>query len=84
MADKVKLCGDGSAWNQMMIADGPQTHKRLEQDVEDFDQVIREHGRVNIALTGNCTKFMQNTSLRNHLMSTGTNSRTETNPYGIL
>lgn len=84
MAGKAKLFGDDNAWNALVLAEEPKAHKQLGRSVKGFDRAIWEHEYLSIALTGSYAKFSPNSSMRDHLLATGTKRLAEASPYDVL
>ena len=73
MAEKSRLFQDRRAEELNMSSPDPSTHKRICQGVRNFDNAVWDRVREDAVLAGNFAKFSQNPTMKQYLLSTGTN-----------
>lgn len=71
MYRKAQLFGDATIAEKIMSKSDPHDHKRLGQQVKNFDHDTWEAHKSEIAFTGNMAKFSQNAGLKKKLLATG-------------
>ena len=71
MYRKAKLFGDDAIAEKIISNSDPHDHKRLGQQVKNFDHETWEAHKIEIAFTGNLAKFSQNAGLKKKLLATG-------------
>ena len=62
----------------------PKEIKALGREVRNFDESIWQNYRMEIVITGNLHKFMDNEDLREFLLSTGDKILVEASPYDTV
>jgi ribA/ribD-fused uncharacterized protein len=80
MAEKAKLFGDSDVHQKIIRAATPDEAKSLGRKVKGFAEDIWITKRFDIVVKGNLAKFSQNTTLKNHLLSTGSKILVEASP----
>ena len=80
MAEKAKLFGDEEIRAEILSTSDPRKCKALGRKVQNFDKVVWDKGKKNIVHKGNTRKFLQNSALRNFLLSTGDRVLAEASP----
>lgn len=80
MAEKAKLFGDEEIRAKILSTSDPRRCKALGRKVQNFDKVVWDKGKKNIVHKGNTRKFLQNSALRNFLLSTGDRVLAEASP----
>ncbi len=81
MAQKALLFGDEDIFGRIMKAGGPDTFKKLGQQVRGFDEEKWKASRSDIVIRGNMAKFSQNAELKAFLLGTGDKVLVEASPY---
>ena len=81
MAEKAKLFGDESRWEQILHCNHPGEAKKIGRKVQGFQQDIWRNHRFEIVVGGNTAKFSQNESLKEFLLHTNDRVLVEASPY---
>lgn len=71
MAEKAKLFGDETAWQEIIQTDDPRTHKRLGRGVHGYNQGTWDEHKKDIVTRGSYAKFSQNPVMGQYLLDTG-------------
>ena len=80
MAEKAKLFGDEEIRAEILNTDDPRMCKALGRKVKNFDKAVWDKEKEHIVRKGNTKKFLQNSALRNFLLSTGDKVLVEASP----
>ena len=80
MAEKAKLFGDEEIRAEILNTDDPRMCKALGRKVKNFDKAVLDKEKEHIVRKGNTKKFLQNSALRNFLLSTGDKVLVEASP----
>ena len=80
MAEKAKLFGDEEIRTEILSTSDPRTCKALGRKVKNFDKAVWDKEKEHIVRKGNTKKFLQNSALRNFLLSTGDKVLVEASP----
>ena len=80
MYRKAQMFGDARMAAKILEATKPFDHKRMGQQVQNFDQDAWVEARVEIVVTGNRAKFGQNDGLAKKLLRTDGTILAEVNP----
>lgn len=80
MHRKALLFGDPAMADRILAAEKPFEHKRMGQQVKDFDGEVWQASRIGIVLAGNRAKFSQNAGLAKKLARTAGTILAEANP----
>lgn len=80
MAEKARLFGDHETEQKILDAKRPWDQKKLGREVKGFDKARWNAVARNLVYEGNRHKFLQNSSLREHLFSTCGTTLVEVNP----
>lgn len=80
MAEKAKLFGDEEIRAEILNTDDPRMCKALGRKVKNFDKAVWDKEKEHIVRKGNAKKFLQNSALRNFLLSTGDKVLVEASP----
>ena len=67
-----------------MSSPNPSAHKRIDRDVRNFDNVVWDRFREDAVLAGNFAKFGQHSTMKQHLLSTGTKRLDEATPFDCV
>lgn len=84
MAEKARIFGDETAWNQIMESHDPMTIKKLGRKVRDFNADVWEKNCREIVRKGNFAKFSQNPKLKEYLLDTGDKILVEASPKDTI
>ena len=80
MAEKAKLFGDEEIRNEILSTDDPRKCKALGRKVKNFDKTVWDKEKRSIVGRGNTRKFLQNSALRDFLLSTDDKVLVEASP----
>lgn len=80
MAEKAKLFGDEEIRAEILNTDDPRMCKALGRKVKNFDKAVWDKEKEHIVRKGNTKKLLQNSALRNFLLSTGDKVLVEASP----
>lgn len=80
MAEKAKSFGDEEIRAEILNTDDPRMCKALGRKVKNFDKAVWDKEKEHIVRKGNTKKFLQNSALRNFLLSTGDKVLVEASP----
>ena len=80
MAEKAKLFGDEEIRAEILSTSDPRKCKALGRKVKNFDKAVWDKEKEHIVRKGNTKKFLQNSALRNFLLSTGDKVLVEASP----
>jgi len=81
MASKAILFRDDKVLQMIMKEKKPEKHKKLGQQVSNFNQQKWEANCLEFVYQGNLAKFGQNAELKRQLLDTGTKTLAEASPY---
>ena len=81
---KANLFQDTFMTDKIMKSEKPSDHKRLGQQVRNFDAKVWETNKKQIVFTGNLAKFSQNAGLKKKLLATKDSILVEANPKDII
>ena len=84
MAEKAKLMGDEKTRIKILKTSDPKEIKDLGKSVKNFDECLWHENKSKIVVKGNYHKFMDNSDLRDFLLSTGRKILVEASPYDII
>ncbi|MGV6809090.1 MAG: NADAR family protein [bacterium] len=81
MAQKARLFGDEARVKKIMQSSHPHQAKTLGRQVENFDEVLWQHYRMDYVLAGNIAKFSQHKALAHFLLNTRSRILVEASPH---
>ena len=85
MAENDRLFPDHGAAEWIMASPHPcehiREHIRFGRGVHNFDCAIWDHVQEDAIFTGAFTRFTHNSTMKQHLLSTGTKRLAEANPF---
>ena len=84
MAEKARLMRDEETREKILASTDPEEIKALGRQVRNFDEYRWQKHRMEIVVTGNLHKFIDNEDLKNFLLSTGDKILVEASPYDTV
>ena len=84
MAEKARIMGDEDTRNRILASTDPKEIKALGREVQNFDEYKWQKHRMEIVITGNLHKFMDNEELKVFLLATRNKILVEASPYDTV
>ena len=84
MAEKARLMRDEETREKILASTDPEEIKALGRQVRNFDEYRWQKHRMEIVVTGNLHKFIDNEDLKNFLLNTGDKILVEASPYDTV
>lgn len=84
MAEKARIMGDEDTRKRILASTDPKEIKALGREVRNFDEYKWQKHRMEIVITGNLHKFMDNEELKVFLLGTRDKILVEASPYDTV
>lgn len=84
MAEKARIMGDDETRKRILASTDPKEIKAFGREVRNFDEQKWQEQRMEIVVTGNLHKFMDNEDLKVFLLGTSDKILVEASPYDIV
>lgn len=84
MAEKARIMGDDETRAEILTLSDPQKIKALGRRIKNFDEDKWIKHRMDVVITGNFHKFMEDAELKAFLLGTGNKILVEASPYDTI